>query len=70
MPGVPQSIMSTQDYLRLYSDGRRQGAVCKRAIEPRYGKWTLPAGFMENRETTEEGAARKCGKRLRRAPLI
>ena len=29
------------------------------AIEPRYGKWTLPAGFMENRETTEEGAARE-----------
>ena len=33
--------------------------LCKRAIEPRYGKWTLPAGFMENRETTEEGAARE-----------
>ena len=33
--------------------------LCKPAIEPRYGKWTLPAGFMENRETTEEGAARE-----------
>lgn len=33
--------------------------LCKRAIEPRFGKWTLPAGFMENRETTEEGAARE-----------
>ena len=33
--------------------------LCKRAIEPRYGKWTLPAGFMENRETTAEGAARE-----------
>ncbi len=34
--------------------------LCKRAIEPRYGLWTLPAGFMENGETTEQGAAREC----------
>lgn len=33
--------------------------MCKRAIEPRYGLWTLPAGFMENNETTSEGAARE-----------
>ena len=33
--------------------------MCKRAIEPRYGKWTLPAGFMENDETTSEAAARE-----------
>ena len=33
--------------------------MCKRAIEPRYGLWTLPAGFMENEETTQEGAARE-----------
>lgn len=33
--------------------------LCKRAIEPRYGLWTLPAGFMENGETTEEGAIRE-----------
>ncbi len=33
--------------------------MCKRAIEPRYGKWTLPAGFMENEETTLEAAARE-----------
>ncbi len=33
--------------------------LCKRAIEPRYGYWTLPAGFMENNETTLEGAARE-----------
>lgn len=33
--------------------------LCRRAIEPRYGFWTLPAGFMENGETTEEGAARE-----------
>lgn len=33
--------------------------LCRRAIEPRYGLWTLPAGFMENRETTVEAAARE-----------
>jgi ADP-ribose pyrophosphatase YjhB (NUDIX family) len=33
--------------------------MCKRAIEPRVGLWTLPAGFMENLETTQEGAARE-----------
>ncbi|MBU6460356.1 MAG: zinc ribbon domain-containing protein [Proteobacteria bacterium] len=33
--------------------------LCKRAIEPRYGYWTLPAGFMENQETTSEGAIRE-----------
>jgi len=41
-----------------------QGKVllCKRAIEPRYGLWTLPAGFMENGETTRDGAAREAGE--------
>ncbi|MDH5738595.1 MAG: NUDIX hydrolase [Gammaproteobacteria bacterium] len=33
--------------------------LCRRAIEPRAGKWTLPAGFMENGETTEEAALRE-----------
>ncbi len=33
--------------------------LCKRAIEPRYGRWTLPAGFMENGESNREGAARE-----------
>ena len=33
--------------------------LCKRAIEPRLGYWTLPAGFMENNETTQQGAARE-----------
>ena len=33
--------------------------LCKRAIEPRLGLWTVPAGFMENGETTAEGAARE-----------
>ena len=33
--------------------------LCKRNIEPRYGFWTLPAGFMELGETTAEGALRE-----------
>jgi ADP-ribose pyrophosphatase YjhB (NUDIX family) len=36
-----------------------QVLLCKRNIEPRKGKWTLPAGFMELDETTAEGAARE-----------
>ena len=33
--------------------------LCRRAIEPRHGFWTLPAGFMENAETTAQAAARE-----------
>jgi len=33
--------------------------LCRRAIEPRYGYWTLPAGFMENGETPAQGAMRE-----------
>lgn len=33
--------------------------LCRRNIEPRKGLWTLPAGFMEMGETTEEGACRE-----------
>ena len=33
--------------------------LCRRAIEPRYGFWTLPAGFLENDETTAQGAERE-----------
>lgn len=33
--------------------------LCRRAIEPKYGLWTLPAGFMENGEAVDEGAARE-----------
>jgi len=36
-----------------------QVLLCKRNIEPRLGKWTLPAGFMELNETVAEGAARE-----------
>ena len=33
--------------------------LCRRAIEPRKGYWTLPAGFMENGESTEQAAVRE-----------
>jgi ADP-ribose pyrophosphatase YjhB (NUDIX family) len=36
-----------------------QVLLCRRAIEPRHGKWTLPAGFMENAETVAEAAVRE-----------
>lgn len=36
-----------------------QVLLCRRNIEPRYGLWTLPAGFMELGETTEAGAIRE-----------
>lgn len=33
--------------------------LCRRAIEPRYGYWTLPAGFLENGESAADGALRE-----------
>lgn len=36
-----------------------QVLLCKRAIEPRAGLWTLPAGFLENGETSADGALRE-----------
>lgn len=53
-----------------------QGKVllCKRAIEPRHGFWTLPAGFMELKETTHEGALREtweeAGAKVNLGPLF
>jgi ADP-ribose pyrophosphatase YjhB (NUDIX family) len=37
----------------------QQILLCRRAIEPRYGLWTLPAGFMENGESLEQAAQRE-----------
>lgn len=36
-----------------------QVLLCRRAIEPRHGFWTLPAGYLEHGETIEEGARRE-----------
>ena len=51
-----------------------QVLLCKRAIEPRHGKWTLPAGFMELGETAEQGAAREtdeeAGAQIEMGPLF
>jgi ADP-ribose pyrophosphatase YjhB (NUDIX family) len=48
--------------------------LCKRAIEPRYGFWTLPAGFMENAESTAQGAMREtqeeAGANIELGPLF
>ena len=39
--------------------------MCRRAIEPRKGYWTLPAGFMEEHETTQAGAMREAWEEAR-----
>lgn len=49
----PLNVVGTIPYL----DDRI--LLCKRNIEPRLGKWTLPAGFLELGETTAQGAARE-----------
>ena len=41
------------------AEGDTRILLCKRAIEPRRGYWTLPAGFMENDETTADAAVRE-----------
>jgi ADP-ribose pyrophosphatase YjhB (NUDIX family) len=43
----------------VVSDGEGRILLCRRAIEPRRGFWTVPAGFMEERESTSQGAARE-----------
>ncbi|NYT22859.1 NUDIX hydrolase [Alcaligenaceae bacterium] len=47
--------------------------LCRRAIEPRFGRWTLPAGFMELGETTAQGAMREtqeeAGAQIELGPL-
>jgi ADP-ribose pyrophosphatase YjhB (NUDIX family) len=48
--------------------------LCRRAIEPRYGYWTLPAGFMENAETAGQAALREtleeAGARIELGPAF
>jgi ADP-ribose pyrophosphatase YjhB (NUDIX family) len=43
----------------VVSDDEGRVLLCRRAIEPRRGFWTVPAGFMEEKESTSEGAARE-----------
>ena len=52
----PLNVVGTVPF---WGDNGEQVLLCKRNIEPRRGKWTLPAGFMELGETTSEGAARE-----------
>lgn len=65
----PLNVVGTVPVL---ADGRV--LLCKRNIEPRWGKWTLPAGFMELDETTAEGAAREteeeAGAHIQLGPLF
>jgi ADP-ribose pyrophosphatase YjhB (NUDIX family) len=59
----PKNVVGT---LPVFED---RVLLCKRAIEPRLGLWTLPAGFMENGESSLEGAIREtveeAGARIR-----
>ena len=56
----PLNVVGTVPIWEVGGDrGKPQVLLCKRNIEPRWGKWTLPAGFMEMGETTAEGAARE-----------
>jgi ADP-ribose pyrophosphatase YjhB (NUDIX family) len=52
----PLNVVGT---VPVWGDSGDQVLLCKRNIEPRWGKWTLPAGFMELGETTAQGAARE-----------
>jgi ADP-ribose pyrophosphatase YjhB (NUDIX family) len=52
----------------VVADGRV--LMCRRAIEPRKGYWTLPAGYMELGETLEEGAAREAQEEAEAAITI
>ena len=54
----PNIVAGTMPLI-MGDDGREKVLLCKRAIEPRYGLWTLPAGFMENGESVEEAALRE-----------
>lgn len=52
----PLNVVGT---VPTWGDDGAQVLLCKRNIEPRWGKWTLPAGFMEMGETIAQGAARE-----------
>lgn len=60
----PRVVVGT---VTTYKD---QILLCKRAIEPRYGFWTLPAGFMEINETTHAGALRETWEEAKATPEL
>lgn len=67
----PLNVVGTVPF---WGDSGSHVLLCKRNIEPRWGKWTLPAGFMELNETTAEGAAREtdeeAGAQFEMGPLF
>ncbi|MEM6745962.1 MAG: NUDIX hydrolase [Pseudomonadota bacterium] len=56
-PKIVTGSVATDDQGRIL--------LCKRAIEPRKGYWTLPAGYMELNETTEQSACREAWEEAR-----
>ena len=67
----PLNVVGTVPF---YGSAGAQVLLCKRNIEPQFGKWTLPAGFMEMGETTAEGASREtveeAGAKFEMGPLF
>ena len=67
----PLNVVGT---VPVWGDSGEYVLLCKRNIEPRWGKWTLPAGFMELDETTAQGAAREtdeeAGAQIEIGPLF
>ena len=66
--GYPRHICGTCQFIHYQNPNIVAGCLvthedkilfCKRAIEPRKGLWTLPAGFMENHETVAQAAQRE-----------
>ncbi|MEM9838640.1 MAG: NUDIX hydrolase [Pseudomonadota bacterium] len=56
-PKIVTGSVATDDQGRIL--------LCKRAIEPRLGFWTLPAGYMELNETVEQSACREAWEEAR-----
>jgi ADP-ribose pyrophosphatase YjhB (NUDIX family) len=67
----PLCVVGTVPYWGAQGE---QVLLCLRNIEPRKGKWTLPAGFLELAETTAQGAAREtdeeAGAQIEMGPLF
>jgi ADP-ribose pyrophosphatase YjhB (NUDIX family) len=67
----PLNVVGT---VPVWGESGEQVLLCLRNIEPRRGKWTLPAGFMELQETTAEGALREtieeAGAQIEMGPLF